>query len=127
MVRQFLSVWDDDPGSLLRTSSPPTHAQESVLPGRLQPSASFRSSVARAQGLDSVPGTQHASRLQVAYVASVPWLCFPQVAAQRGGGRQGSLCMWQQIWAIDFHLFPAQMIQAGCCWGWGRRGGSLAF
>lgn len=40
-----------------------------------------------------------------------PQASFSQAVVLRGGG-------WQ-IWAIDLHLFPAQMIQAGCCWGWG--------
>lgn len=33
-------------------------------------------------------------------------------------GGMGGLHTWWQTWAIDMHLFPAQMIQPGCCWGW---------
>lgn len=47
-------------------------------------------------------------------------------SAEEEGGMAASTCGWQNLAAPDLHLFPAQMIQAGCCWGWGG-GCSLAF
>lgn len=69
-----------------------------------------------SQSLDSALRLQVASacRLVQGHAMTHGFVFLEQQQCGEEGG-QSSLHTWRQIWAIDLHLFPAQMIQAGCC------------